>query len=79
VPILARTLSPSGYLAVQTDVKELAEEMRETARGCALLKDTRSALDWMTDEPTFPIQTEWEEITQRSGDTVYRFVLQREV
>ena len=64
---------------MQTDVLELAEEMRETTAtlGVALLDDQRRRWDWrVVEPPLFPVQTEWEGILSvQRNKPVHRFIM----
>ena len=78
-PLLAETLAPGGRLIVQTDVLELAEDMRAVARTCPLLADeVEDIAEWRSEWTPFPVMTEWEE--QLAGvkeREVYRFSMLR--
>ena len=77
--MIAETLSPGGRLVVQTDVLELAEDMRAVARGCSSLVDEQeSATDWRSEWTPFPAKTEWEnQLVEHRRKEVFRFSMVR--
>jgi len=79
MPVLARALAPGGRFVVQTDVLELAEDMRGVARGAAGFADAVPHMeDWMQGEAVFPVMTEWQTVRAKQGCPVYRFVMYRQ-
>jgi tRNA G46 methylase TrmB len=77
--VLAAVLAPGGRLVVQTDVYDLAVDMRSVARGSPCFTDSRDdEEDWFTEVgEVFPVSTEWQAVRAKQGLPVYRFVLTR--
>jgi tRNA (guanine-N7-)-methyltransferase len=72
---LAEFLSSGGLLFLQSDVKQVAVEMRD--RFAAYPAFTQTALDWLPENP-LPVQTERELSTLQREEPVYRTLFVRQ-
>ncbi|NJK40860.1 MAG: tRNA (guanosine(46)-N7)-methyltransferase TrmB [Acaryochloridaceae cyanobacterium SU_2_1] len=73
---LSRCLQPGGFVFIQSDVKEVAIEMRDRIATHAAFILAPSGQDWLTHNP-LPIATERERQTLEQGLPVYRSLFER--
>ncbi len=74
VDILARYLPPGGKVFLASDVREVAEYMRDQFLEHGAFEPTTN--DWLEENP-FPVASEREVASLRLGRPVYRLLLQR--
>ncbi|MBD0335195.1 MAG: tRNA (guanosine(46)-N7)-methyltransferase TrmB [Cyanobacteria bacterium Co-bin13] len=74
VSAIAAALPPQGQVVLQSDVREVAEDMVERFSEHAAFN--RTAADWLPNSP-FPAQTDRERVTLEKGQPVYRAIFSR--
>ncbi|WP_299414049.1 tRNA (guanosine(46)-N7)-methyltransferase TrmB [Acaryochloris sp. IP29b_bin.148] len=76
VAALAICIQPGGFVLIQSDVLEVAAEMRDRIAEQPAFQPTRSPEDWLQDNP-LPVPTEREQLTLSQGLPVYRSLFRR--
>lgn len=75
VNTLSRYLVPGGLVFLQSDVEEVALEMRKEFAACSSFRFNHESF-WLDKNP-FPVATEREEFTLEKGEPVYRVLLEK--
>lgn len=75
VKVIARHLNPEGNIFLQSDIKEIAQEMEGRFLSNSCFEKSYQTL-WLNNNP-FPIETEREIATFNKNEPVYRILLRK--